>query len=271
LSHPLLAGLRDPDPAARAQACRSVPDDPSAVLLLEGLAAALGDPDRSVARAASDSLVSLSKDRDDARPEIQDVLRRLLHGEDRRARFGAAYTRSRLGPPEPALLPALIEGFSSTDPDVRWSAARILVDLGRVHSEALGVALGLARSDPDPTVQRMAVFCLRELAPQEPAVAAALLDISCAKDLELRRAALASMAALRDPGAGVLARLEEALEHDPDPAARRLAAIALGELADDSAEPTASTRAALERACDSPDPHLRRAAERALARDETRD
>ncbi len=223
MTHPVIARLRDPDPAVRREACRAAPEDPSAVLLVDALGDALADPDGRVCRAASEALAKLAPDHE----VVAELLRRALHGDDPRLRWGAAFTKARLAPPEPALLPALVDALASSESDVRWAAARILVDLGRLHNEALPVAVGLARTDPNPVVRRMALFCLRELAPEETVTVDALLQASQDSDRQVRRAALASMAALRAPPRKIAERLTQVLDDDPDPAARRLAAAAL--------------------------------------------
>jgi HEAT repeat protein len=261
LSNPLLERLRDPSPQVRAEACRAVPDDPSAVLFLDELAQALADPAREVGRAASDALVTLAE----AHPEVHDLLRRLLHEDDPRLRFRAAYVKSRLGPPEPVLLPALVEAFAARDSDVRWAAVRIFVDLGRLHEQALPLALGLARTSELPVVRRTALFCLRELAPDEPSVAETFVEASRDDDRAVRRAALTCMPALLSPDAAVSRRLLEVLADEKDPAARRLAAIALGELL--ARNPCAQARAALEKVANqASNPDLVQAALRGLER-----
>jgi hypothetical protein len=75
----------------------------------------------------------------------------------------------------------------------------------------------------------MATFCLRELAPDQPAAAQALLEASRDIDTHVRRAAVTAMAGLLDPPEAVTARLALALD-DPDAVAAGLAALALGEL-----------------------------------------
>ena len=223
MTHPVLARMRDPDPRVRKQACRAAADDPSAVLLVNALEDALADPDVGVRHAASAALARLAPDHE----VVSDVLRRALHDDDPRRRWTAAFTKARLAPPDPGLLPALVDALSAPEADVRWAAARILVDLGRLHREALPVALDLARGDPNPRVRRMALFCLRELAPEEPATLDVLLEASRDRDPKLRRAALSSMGALEAPPAAITERLAQLLESDPDPEVRRLAGTAL--------------------------------------------
>lgn len=264
MKHPLAEGLRSADPDERRAACLAVVDDPSATLLLDALGQALGDPAKAVARAASDALAALGR-RD---PAVGGVLRTALRDGDPRRRFGAAFTLARLAPPTPALIPALVEAMSGPDGDVRWAAAKLLVETGRAHGEVLPVLLGLARKADDPSCRRMSTYCLRELAPDRPEAARILLEATFDDDRGVRRAAFTALAALIDPPTPVRARLCACLADDPDPAVRRIAAVALGELgAADPGSIGAEARRALRAASESAqDPDLERAARRALER-----
>ena len=264
MTHPLLERLTHSDPDERRAACEEAARDPSAVLWIEALGDALGDPDKAVARAASDALATIGR----TAPEVGDVLRGALHADDPVQRWGAAFTFARLEPPGEKLLPALVEALGFPDGDVRWAAAKLLVETGRLSAPVLPLLLGLVREGERPVVRRMATYCLRELAPDRPEAAAALLEASRDRDRVLHRAGLTALAALVEPPAAVVERLVAALEDDPDPASQRIAAAALGEIgaARSDALPE-SARAALEGARRSaPDRELRSAAARALAR-----
>ena len=149
---------------------------------------------------------------------------------------------------------------------MRWAAARILVDAGRLHGEVLALLVGLVRTSESAAVRRMATFALRSLAPDRPEAARVLLEATGDADLRVRRAAFTALAALDAPPREVPARLVGALRSDPDAASRRLAALALGELG--AAHPgalPAEAREALRAAClAGGDEDLRRAAERSL-------
>jgi HEAT repeat protein len=227
VSHTLLTQLRSANGAERIAACRAVAGDPAGALLAEALIIALGDPDKRVARAASEGLVALA--RAGSGDGVVPLLRAALRGDSTGARIHAAMTLARLEVPEPSLLPALTLALASTEGDLRWAAARVLVDMGRLHGEIVRVLLGLVRGGEAPAVRRMATYCLRELAPDQPAAAQALLEASRDRDTHVRRAALTAMAGLLDPPAAVISRLVEALD-DADGVAAGLAALALGEL-----------------------------------------
>lgn len=228
MSHPLLARLADPRADERARACRDALGDPSAVVLVDALAEALGDPDRSVARAASDALAALGR-----RHDVSDALRRALRSPEPGRAWGAARALSRLEPPSPRLLPALVSALGLPYGDDRWAAAHLLVHLGRVHDEVLPLLLGLAQSGGPPTCRAMAAHCLRELAPDLPESAEAILSVSRDADTRVRRAGLSALAGLLDPPENVLAELRERSQSDPDPASRKLAAAALERLGGD--------------------------------------
>lgn len=264
MTHPLLQRLASSDPDERRSACREAPDDPSAVLLLDALGEALGDPDRCVAAAASDALALLGKTRN----EVGGVLRRALRSDIPKRRWGAAFTTARLEPPSERLLPALVEALGFAEGNLRWAAARLLVETGRLSEQVLPLLLGLVRSNGDPRVRRMATFCLRELAPDRPEAAAELLAATHERDIALRRSALSALASLIDPPPAVVARLVEALTREVDAACRQIAATALGEIGaanPDALPPTAVTGLEEARAR-SGDPDLQRAAAAALAR-----
>lgn len=223
MTHPVVTGLRSSDAGERRAACRAAAGDPAAALLVEPLVDALADPDPGVAQAASDALARVGRGAADVLAALRETLRR-----DAPGRVFAALALARLEPPGPRLLPALVEGLAHPRGDVRWRAARCLVDAGRLHGEVLGLLVGLVRGEGEAAgTRRMAAFALGELAPDLPEAAAALLEASRAADLPVRRAALTAMASLMDPPAPVLERLDEVARSDADPAARRIAGRAL--------------------------------------------
>jgi HEAT repeat protein len=264
VSHPILARLASADPEERRAACAEAARDPAGALLADALGRALGDPVKSVVRAASDALVAIARETG----PVDAVLREALCSDEPTRRFGAAFTAARLEPPSPRLLPVLVEALGSSDGDVRWASARILVAAGHLHGEVLPLLVGLVRGGEHAIVRRMATFALRELAPDRPEAAAVLLEAAADGDLHVRRAAFTAMASLLDPPAAVVARLVETLERDPDAATRRLAALALGEIG--AGTPGALPAEAAERlrraGMDAEDTDLRRAVGRALQR-----
>jgi HEAT repeat protein len=262
VSHALLARFGSSDPAERARACRSAGDDPSGVLLLDALEAALGDPVVAVARAASDAVGEIG-----ARAGgVDEVLRRALRSDCPNARWAAALASARLAPPGPSLLPPLVEALTCEAGDVRWRAARVLVASAHVLPETQPLLCGLAASDPRPRVRQMAAHCLRELAPHDPETARVLLAATRDRDLQVRRASLSALAALSAPPPAVAERLLATATDDTDAASRRIAAGALAEVArrQPAAIPAAAVNGLKQMAAGAEDGNLRAAAQRAL-------
>ena len=258
MTHPLLAALRSGAVEERRAACDAAPGDPSAVLLVDALVAALGDRDPLVVRAAVRALERIGRDHDGVTTALQAALR----SEDPRQRLEAAWTWARLEPPPVRLLPAVVSVLERVDGDARWRAARLLVELGRIHGEVAPVVLGLAGPERAPRVRRIALTALRELAPGAPETLRAHLDASRDPDLGLQRLALTGLAGLRAPTALLWERLTSVLEGHADPVCRRIAATAVGALGD----PPDAARAALVRsAAGDAEPSVRAAATRALA------
>jgi len=263
VSHPVVTGLRSADADERVAACQQAVEDPAAVLFVDALIEALGDPVREVFRAACDALATLARQHDVTRP-----LREALHEGSARRRVGSALTLTRLEPPDLRLIPALVGGLGLDDGKLRWRALKALVETGRLHGEVLPVLVGLAESDGNAVVRRMACHGLRELGRDDPAASLALLTGTRDPDVAARRAAYAALASQLDPPREVLIRLVAALDDEPDGACRRIATVALGEIGarlPERLDPDA--RRALVRARDqADDPDLRRGAARALER-----
>ncbi len=142
----------------------------------------------------------------------------------------------------------------------------MLAVLGREHAEVLPVVVHAAQESESPLQRRMAIYALRELAPERPEtrnVLACKLDDS---DLAVRRAALSSMAKLVEPDRRCITRVLEILDADPDPAMRRIAATVLPDLISKVPGFAEDARGALAAAARTQDPALRQAVEGATAR-----
>jgi HEAT repeat protein len=261
LTHPVLARLSDPDPETRAAACRDAADDPAAVLLVDALGSALGDPDRRVAQSASDALARLAVHA----PEVGPLVRDALRADSANQRIHAAFTCARIEPPGPRIVPALVEALASEEGDVRWSAARLLVNTGRSMGEILPLAMGLMRGDENAWVRSMAVYCVRDLAPGEPEAVHAVIEACNDPDVRVRHAALTALAASFD-SAAALECLVNAVADSPDPAARRIAVFSLGNHAARAQQLPEHVVHALKTVVErDSEPGLREAAQRALA------
>jgi len=264
MTHPLIERLNHAEPDERISACRDAVQDPSATLLVDALAEALGDPVKTVALAASEALARLARVVDEVGP----VVRHALRSEDASRRWYAALTSARIEPPTPRLLPPIVEALASGDGDVRWMAARLLVDTGRVHPEVFPLVVGLVTGGASADVRRMAAHCVRELGPERPESTHALLEGTRDPDRSVRRAALTALSGLTDPSREVFDRLLEIIGDPSDPASRKMAAHSVDVLAQKRGGelPQATVAALGEIARADPDPGLRSLAGRTWER-----
>ncbi len=262
MSHPIVERLQSSKPDERISACSDAVKDPSAIVLIDALGEALGDPVKAVARAASDALARLAREIDGVEP----VLRLALRSDDASRRWHAALTSARIEPPAPRLLPAIVEALASGERDVHWMAARLLVEMGRVNPEVLPLVVGLVTGGESANVRRMATHCVRELGPERPESTRALLEGTRDADRSVRHAALTALAGLTDPSVAVFDRLMEVIADPSDAPSRKMAAYSLGALAREHADglPEASIAALRQVAKADPDIDLRSAAGRIL-------
>jgi HEAT repeat protein len=262
VTHPLIERLRSSKPDERISACRDAVEDPSAIVLIDALGEALGDPVKAVARAASDALAHLAGEIDGVEP----VVRLALRSDDASRRWHAALTSARIEPPALRLLPPIVEALASCEGDVRWMAARLLVETGRLNPEVLPLVVGLVTGGESADVRRMATHCARELGPERPESTRALLEGTRDSDRSVRHAALTALAGLTDPSREVFDRLMEVIADPSDAPSRKIAAYSLGALVREHADEfsKASIAALGQIAKTDPDLDLRSVVERTL-------
>jgi HEAT repeat protein len=222
----------------------------------------LGSSDRPTQRDACDEALGLLE-RDAA---LLDRFNELLRHGNPRARFSAAYVLFHARTPSLRILPALLDALDLEDGDVRWAATHMLTVLGRLQPEVLPVLLHEALHADSSRRRRMGIYALRELAPERPEALEAVLQALDAEDPELRRAALSSLAKLREPTRDALDRVLRVLTRDADPRMRRIAAVLVPDLLRHHPDAGPEGRAALEAAAGASDPALARTAAASLAR-----
>jgi hypothetical protein len=225
--------------------------------LLAGLAA----EDRRVQRSACEAAVAQAKQD----PELGAALVELLRGGSAHARFGAAWVLFRARRPNLRLLPARLGALELADGDRRWEAAQMLVQLGRIDASVAAVLRHEIAGASAPERRRMAIFALRELAPEDPQTRAALLEALADPDAAVQRASLASLPKLDDPARECLGRALGLLRAPGDLRTRQLASAVAAQLLAQHPEARDDVRAALEVAAAGPE-SLARAARLALAR-----
>ncbi len=219
--------LRSTSATQRMTACRQMAEMTPTSETIAAFAQALGDTEKCVVRTAVDALAKFASQNNETRT----VLHRLLRSPHAAPRWGAVCALLQLEPPTPRMLPILVETLASVDGDLRWAAARHLVEAGRLHPEVQPLLLGLARDPHSAILRRMALYCLRDLSPDDSKTAQVMLEASYDTDLRVRRAAFTAMAPLLDPDPKLLERLLCVAEADSDPGCRRIAPITLSEIA----------------------------------------
>jgi hypothetical protein len=223
VTHPIVAALRSAAADQRLAACAAAADDPSAVLLVDPLVAALGDRDARVVRAATRALERIGREHESVLVALSPALR----SDDPRHRLEAAWTWARLEPPPIKLLPAVVSALGNLDGDARWRAARLLVELARMHGEVAPVVRNLVAADQPARVRGIGLAALRELEPESDSTRSAHLAASRDPDSGLARLALLGLAGLGAPTREVWQRFSEVAASHADPACRQIAARAL--------------------------------------------
>ena len=221
------------------------------------LVARLGSADRAEQRRACDEAGARVR----SEPALRDALRETLADPRPAARFAAAFVLFHAERPGLRLLAPLLESLELADGDARWQAAQMLAALGRLHGEVLPVLLAEARGAQSAVRRRMALYALRELAPERSETAEVFLAALEDEDGAVRRAALSCFAKLSDPPRALAeAALELARGRDPDPRMARIAAVVLPDLVRFHEELVASATALLDSLEGAADPSLARAA-----------
>jgi HEAT repeat protein len=257
----LLAEVMDADPERRRAALKGLaisgnPLDEGAIAMV---VACLDTPLKVVQRLAADLLDGVDPD---ARCVVVARLRTALRSADPRLRWGAVYALGRLGLVELPMIPPSLEALAQRDGDVRWAAADLLATCARVHPERVVSALLAAATDQEPERRKMALYVLRDVAPEKDAVHAAVLQGLRDPAVGVRCAALSALARLEPTPLSACDLVLGLVRHDPDPGLRRAALCALGILG----RGVRNAEAEIASAATSDDRGMRRAAQIARCR-----
>jgi HEAT repeat protein len=220
-----------PERDAALAGITALPAEERAALIDAELARAmvglLADRSRSRQRAAADALAAIAG----TCLALDEALRAALDSSDQRLRWGAAYAIGRSALRSPAIWPAVREAMALDDGDQRWAAAELACTLAREAPETLAELRGTLSAE-QPTLRKMALYCMRDLGGADlgSAALAALAD----HDAGVRLAALSALARCQ-PGeakqrAECADRVASVSLADPEPGVRRAAVAALGKL-----------------------------------------
>jgi HEAT repeat protein len=254
--------LDDNDEQTRLAAIAQASENPAELnaTALEALIRCLGASRKIIQRRAAEALAAAAP----THPHIVDNIRSALSHPDSRMRWGAAYA---LGLIDDALdlraTGALLEALASSDGDIRWAAAELVVRLGRDHRETVGNRLLALSREGNLNARKMALYCLRDVGgnPEELLVAAGQC---CAENHGLlKMAALSLISHLGNAGERAAELALGLLTSDPDEGVRRCAAVALGHIGNRSLRVIEALQSA---ATNNGDIYMTRAASAALVR-----
>jgi HEAT repeat protein len=260
----LVAALHSAVIEERVAALVAIIENPGQRLGAESVAAiagCLGADSKTVRRRAADALAAVAR-RD---PAIVAAIRPGLTSANHRIRFGAAYALGAVGDEALTLdtAAALSEALGSSDGDLRWAAAELMVRLGRAHPQEIRAELLALVSSANPAARKMALYCLRDLGARGAGVlqaaAAALRDL----DAHVRLAALALLSGSFAENDTAAQLMLDRLKSDREVGVRRAAAVALGNLPPGSAVAIEALRRVASQALDR---SLERAARASLGR-----
>jgi HEAT repeat protein len=261
----LAIALEDADPQVRLTAISKVADNPQATLTnaaLDTLLRCLGANRKVIQRRAAEALAARSQFDE----RVVEKTRAMLSHSDSRARWGAAYALGLLrgdNALDLRAMPALVEAIASSDGDVRWAAAELIVRLGKTHRDDVSRELIALADSGNFNARKMALYCLRDVGGPRDALLAAAENACNDHHSLLKMAALSLITRIENPGDRAAALAIRLLESDPDGGVRRCAAVALGHLGNASRQVTeALTRAANAEG----DIYMKRAALGALTR-----
>ena len=218
--------------------------------------AELGHARKAVQRPAAERLAAAA--REDA--VVRAAIAARLASTDPRERWGAAYALAHVEPAPRDAMPVLLDALASSDGDLRWAAARLVVSAIR-HEPALAALVSPLVGAQSPLQRKMALYCLRDLAGAAALDGSGIAPALGDGDPAVRMAAMAAALAVLPSTADLADRIASLLD-DPEPGVRRVAAVTLGQLG--VATPAVVGR--LDVATSSDDDALARTARNALSR-----
>ena len=122
---------------------------------IASLVASLQRSDKTVVRAAVESLVALGRQQ----PEVQKALERTMHDLSGQHRWPIAYTLAQLSAPSDLCLDVLVAALGRKDQDIRWATLLLLSRLGTSDERVPSLLLNVL-DDGSAVQRRMAVYCL---------------------------------------------------------------------------------------------------------------
>jgi HEAT repeat protein len=222
---------------------------------LAALIADLDHPDKPTLRAAVDQLILLTTNSE----SVREILDKRLIEPDHRNYWPVAYVLGHLSQPSGAVLRTLLQTLDHREPDIRWAAALLLVQIAKREGEVFSLLIELCRAGT-ANQRRMAVYCLRDLELNDSASLQAIIDLLSDADTTVRVAATTSLKNRRDDDQRVRQALLDSYLKDEEIKVRNAAAVTLASFA----APAPEFLRALEEAAASGDDQSKKTAAVAL-------
>jgi len=193
---------------------------------LDALIADLDHSDKPTIRAAVDRLIVAAAETG----IVRDSLNRRLVEPDHKNYWPVAYVLGHLAQPSGAVLRTLLETLDHREPDIRWAAALLLVQIAKREGEVFSLLIELCRVGT-ANQRRMAVYCLRDLQLNDETSLQAIIDLLSDADTTVRVAATTSLKNRRDDDQRVRQALLHSYLKDGDIKVRNAAAVTLASFA----------------------------------------
>ena len=193
---------------------------------LAALIADLDHPDKPTLRAAVDQLIILTTNSE----SVREILDKRLIEPDHRNYWPVAYVLGHLAQPSGAVLRTLLQTLDHREPDIRWAAALLLVQIAKREGEVFSLLIELCRAGT-ANQRRMAVYCLRDLQLNDGTSLQAIIDLLSDADTTVRVAATTSLKNRRDDDQRVRQALLDSYLKDGDIKVRNAAAVTLARFA----------------------------------------
>jgi len=222
---------------------------------LAALIADLDHPDKPTIRAAVDQLIGLARESARVRTALDDRLTESGH----RNYWPVAYILAHLPQPSGAAIRNLLDTLDHRQPDIRWACSLLLAKIAQSETAVIELLIELSRNGT-ANQKRMAIYCLRDLALNDPASLQAILTSLSDSDTSVRVAAATSLKNRTDDADRVRDALLQRYLIDVDIKVRNAAAVTLAHIG----SPSEAFLLALREAIESDDSQARKAAAIAL-------
>lgn len=222
---------------------------------LAALIADLDHPDKPTVRAAVDQLIELARES----VKVRTALDLRLDESGHRSYWPVAYILGHLPQPSGAAIQKLLDTLDHREPDLRWACSLLLAKIAQRETAVIELLIELCRSGT-ANQKRMAIYCLRDLALNDPASLQAIIESLTDSDATVRVAAVTSLKNRADDTDRVRAALLQSYLMDADIKVRNAAAVTLANIG----SPSEEFLLALRQATQSDDRQARKAAAIAL-------